>query len=115
MKKIIRQRALELGFDDCRFTHAMPPDHSAEFQKWLSSKQHGEMAYLERNARKRVNPSEVLSGAKSLVVLAASYEKAPFRIPSDETRLSLTDYESRNTNHGIIARYARFTDYHDIL
>lgn len=74
MKEAVRQRARELGFDDCRFTTADPPDHAAQFQTWLAEKQHGEMGYLERNAYKRVNPQEVLPGAKSIIVLAASYE-----------------------------------------
>jgi len=50
----IRQRALELGFDDCRFTTASPPATAPQFKQWLASHQHGEMAYLERNAHKRV-------------------------------------------------------------
>src|SRR5262245_26913217 len=73
MKAEIRRRALELGFDDCRFTRATPPDHAAEFQQWLGEKQHGEMAYLERNAHRRVNPQAVLPEAKSIITLAASY------------------------------------------
>jgi epoxyqueuosine reductase QueG len=30
MKAAIRQRALELGFDDCRFTTAAPPASAEE-------------------------------------------------------------------------------------
>ena len=72
MREAVRQRARELGFDDCRFTTADAPEHAVQFQSWLATKQHGEMGYLERNAHKRVNPQEVLSGARSIVVLAAS-------------------------------------------
>ena len=73
MKEAVRQRARELGFDDCHFTTANPPDHAAEFQNWLAQNQHGEMNYLQRNAHKRVNPQEVLPGAKSIIALAVSY------------------------------------------
>jgi epoxyqueuosine reductase len=104
MKETVRQRARELGFDDCRFTTAEAPDHAAEFEKWLAQKHHGEMGYLERNAYKRVNPLEVLPEARSIVVLAASYTDAPSPI-----------HPTPNTQHGIIARYARFKDYHDVL
>ena len=76
MKENIRQRAHELGFDDCRFTTADAPDHAVEFEKWIAQKHHGEMGYLERNAHKRVNPQKVLPGARSVVVLAASYAEA---------------------------------------
>ncbi len=74
MKAAIRQRALELGFDDCRFTSAAAPASAAKFQDWLTEKKHGEMAWLERNAEKRVEPQRVLAGAKSVIVLATSYE-----------------------------------------
>ena len=96
MKEKIRQRALELGFDDCRFTTAAVPASAEQFQNWLAEKQHGEMNWLERNAEKRIKPQKVLSGAKSVIVLAASYE-------------------IKNQKSGGVARYARFDDYHDIL
>ncbi len=103
MKKKIRQRALELGFDDCRFTTANPPESAEKFQQWLATKRHGEMNYLERNAHKRVQPQEVLRDAKSIITLAVSYD-------SSDSRFMIHDSRS-----GIIARYARFTDYHDII
>lgn len=116
MKDAIRQRALELGFDDCRFTTAQPPDHAAQFQHWIAEKNHGEMTWLERNAAKRVNPQNVLSGAKSIIVLAASY------VASDECRVTGDDQHADGTRHSSpitrpasIARYARYDDYHDIL
>ena len=73
MKEKIRQRALELGFDDCRFTTAAAPTSAGQFQNWLAGKQHGEMTWLERTASKRVDPQQVLPGAKSIICLAASY------------------------------------------
>ena len=98
MKSAIFQRALQLGFDDCRFTTARPPAHAAQFQGWLQAGQHGEMDYLARNAHKRIDPSLVLSAAKTIITLAASYTPPP----------------SANAA-GEIARYARYGDYHDIL
>ncbi|MCI0745313.1 MAG: tRNA epoxyqueuosine(34) reductase QueG [Verrucomicrobia subdivision 3 bacterium] len=96
MKAQIQQRARELGFDDCRVTTARPPDHSAHFKRWLDSRYHGEMAYLERNAHQRLDPGQVLSGVRSIISLAASYHIA-------------------RQESGPVARYARFTDYHDVL
>lgn len=103
MKGTIRQRARELGFDDCRFTTAAPPESAPDFSQWLAEKHHGDMGWLERNAEKRLDPQKVLPGAKSLIVLAASYE----------IKNQKTEIESRKS--GVIARYARFTDYHDVL
>ncbi len=103
MKERIRQRAHDLGFDDCRFTTAAPPIHAAEFQKWLAQDQHGEMTWLQRNAHKRVEPQQVLPGAKSVIALVISYVQSP------KSRA-----QSRDT-FGVVARYAQFTDYHDVL
>jgi epoxyqueuosine reductase len=118
MKKEVRQRAQELGFDDCRFTTADPPAHAAEFQNWLAQNNHGEMSYLERNAHKRVDPGEVLPGAKSVVVLATSYHLDEFGMTNDECRGERGRADSiRHPSFVIpqIARYARFKDYHDVL
>ena len=85
MKAAIRQRALELGFDDCRFTTAAAPASAEQFQNWLAEKNHGEMAWLERNAPKRIDPQKVLPGAKSVIVLAASYANRTDRGDSPAT------------------------------
>jgi epoxyqueuosine reductase len=103
MKSAIRQRAVELGFDDCRFTTAEPPASAEPFQDWLAQKKHGEMNWLERNADKRVEPQKVLPGMKSVIGLAASYKT--------ETQ----NFENENWKSGMVARYAQFTDYHDVL
>jgi len=118
MKAVLRQRALELGFDDCRITTATAPGSGPRFTQWLAERQHGEMAYLERTAPKRVDPQQVLPGARSVILLAASYvlegqgapeaNQAP--APSD------TQHAPRTTPlSGLVARYARYRDYHDLL
>ncbi|MGV3773618.1 MAG: tRNA epoxyqueuosine(34) reductase QueG [Verrucomicrobiales bacterium] len=115
MKELIRQRAVELGFDACRFTTAEPPDHAAKLEAWLEAGHHGEMGYLARNAFKRVDPNQVLPGAKSMITLATSYW--PARCDSEAA-----EAVSRNGSHpekasfkGVVARYAQYDDYHLIL
>jgi epoxyqueuosine reductase len=103
MRIAIRQRARELGFEECRFTGAAAPQTAENFQDWLALDRHGEMTWLQRNAEKRVDPQRVLPGAKSVVVLAASYD-CKARKP-----------EGKNQHPGVVARYARFDDYHDVL
>jgi epoxyqueuosine reductase len=103
MKEKIRQRALELGFDDCRFTTASAPASAGQFQKWLAQNNHGEMSWLERNAQRRMDPQKVLPEAKSVVCLAASYEVSNFKS------------QIANPKSGVVARYARFDDYHEVL
>jgi epoxyqueuosine reductase len=114
MKAAIRQQALELGFDDCRFTTADSPRSAEQFQKWVAEKQYGEMAWLERNAAKRLDPQKVLAGARSVICLAASY--AADRSAGGPPASSLKNMRtSRPRSFGTIARYARFADYHDVL
>jgi epoxyqueuosine reductase len=103
MKETIRRRALELGFDDCRFTNANPPASAGQFQKWLVGKRHGEMTWLERTALKRIEPQKVLPCAKSIIALAATCH-------SESPRSKVP-----NPKSGVVARYARFADYHDVL
>ena len=102
-RQAIRQRAAELGFDDCRFTTATPPASAEKFQGWLAGKQNGEMAWLERNAEKRIEPQKVLAEAKSLIALAVSYQ-----VENPQSAI-------RNPQSGVVARYAQFKDYHDVI
>jgi epoxyqueuosine reductase len=117
MKAAIRQRAAELGFDDCHFTTAGAPAGAEQFQRWLGQKYHGEMSWLERTAEKRADPQKVLPGARSIIVLAASYEtqNQPSTLRPD--RVGTTE-DGSATNHrqsGVVARYAQFADYHAVL
>jgi len=101
----IKSKALELGFDDCRITSAAAPESADKLRAWLEAGRHGAMGYLERNAEKRADPQLVLEGARSIVTLAAAYSKFrrdPRRNPKARPRPT-------------IARYARYTDYHDVL
>ena len=102
-KEAIRTRAIELGFDDARFTSADPPASSRYLTQALEEGRHGEMAWLARNAEKRTNPQQVLTGAQTILTLAVSYYRA-----------TGTDFDAQ-ANLGIVARYARHTDYHDVL
>jgi len=102
-KSDVLQRALQLGFDDCRFTTARPPEHAAQFQRWLQAGLHGQMDYLARNAHKRIDPDLVLAGAKTIITLAASYTTPP------------ADGPPSSGATGDVARYARYSDYHEVL
>ena len=103
MKEVIRQQAHLLGFDACRFTSAAPPESADRLQSWLAEKRHGEMSWIERNAAKRSEPQLVLPQARSLICLAISYHAMPQPLRRD------------NRPSGEVARYACFTDYHDVL
>jgi len=61
------------------------------------------MEYLERNAPKRIKPDLVLADAKSIITLAVSYATA------DSKKFN------ESPSHGLVARYARFDDYHQVI
>jgi epoxyqueuosine reductase len=70
------------------------------------------MSWLERNASKRTDPQKVLSGAKSVIALATSYDGS-----DKKPQTSDAHHSSLITHHfsGVVARYAQFDDYHDVL
>ncbi|MDB4459217.1 tRNA epoxyqueuosine(34) reductase QueG [bacterium] len=101
-KDELRTKALELGFDDCRFTTAAPPENAPHFKKWISDNHHGEMGYIERNGFKRIDPQQVLNNARSIITLAVSYHQDSAEKYQDQTQ-------------GLFARYSRYSDYHDVI
>lgn len=103
LEQTIKQRAAALGFDDCRIANANAPTTARHLQDWLRRGCHGRMGYLERNAQKRVAPSLVLSGVRSVITVATNYYDEPPRQDRAARRL------------GRVARYARYTDYHDVM
>ena len=118
VKIAIRQRAMERGFDICRFTTAATPGHSGQFREWLAAGFHAEMVYLARQADQRTNLQLVLPGVRSVICLAVSYHRdstpegdnAP---PSSGLGPPASGLQSPAS--GQVARYARFPDYHDVL
>jgi epoxyqueuosine reductase len=109
VKAAIQQRARELGFDDCRVTSAAPPAASSHFERWLAEQRHGEMAYLERNAYKRIDPQKVLPGAQSIITLAVAYDGG------DSSAAKPGSAHAVPRPEGVVARYARFSDYHGVI
>jgi epoxyqueuosine reductase len=101
MKETVRRRAIELGFDACRITGPQPPASAGRFLEALDAGRHAGMSWMARNAERRVDPDRVLPGLRSVVALAVSYHgPEPVDVPSGA---------------GIVARYARHADYHDVL
>ncbi len=104
MKTAVIQRAHQLGFDAVRVTSASAPASAAHFRAALAAGRHGEMSWLARNADKRTDPHLVLTGARSIIVLAINYALPPPRsVPPP-------GYPT-----GTVARYAQHADYHEVL
>jgi epoxyqueuosine reductase len=119
----IRQQAAKLGFDACRFAAAEPPQAAGQFREWLAAGFHGTMHYLERTAAKRLEPNTVLPGARSLIVVAAAYGQPvraelaappPLGAPSPVAG-SRASPGLPFLPQGVVARYARHADYHEVV
>jgi epoxyqueuosine reductase len=100
----IRQKALDAGFDAVGIAPAQPSPHAPDYFQWLKEGHHGDMAWLAREPHRRADPTVVLPGAKSVVVVGLSYYVAepPAEVWNDPLR-------------GRIARYAWGRDYHDVM
>lgn len=68
-------------------------------ENWLKKNQHGQMSYMENNFDKRLNPTLLVNGAKSVVSLLLNY------YPS----------ELQNQNSYKISKYAYGQDYHSVI
>jgi epoxyqueuosine reductase len=102
--RLVREKALELGFDLIGAAPAGPAPGAQAFLEWLRAGHAGEMAYLGRDPQRRADPRQVLPGARSVVVAGVSYAalELPREVWQDPVR-------------GRIARYAWGADYHDVL
>ena len=100
----IRAEALAIGFDAVGVARVQAYPHAGAFQEWLRQGMHGEMAYIPRREAERLDPTEVVPGARSIVSVAKLYRTQ--EIPDD-----LRDDSTR----GVISRYAWGDDYHDVM
>jgi len=102
----IRTAGKELGFARVGFAAVDPLElDEARLAAWLSQGWHAEMGYLEGP---RHDPRRLLDGAKTLIAVALAYPASRELVPLRSSALGapLT---------GVIARYARGEDYHDVL
>ena len=71
---LIKQKALQLGFDACGICKAeFAEEHAGYFKQWLDEAYNGEMSYLSKNMEKRCNSSLLVENAKSVIVVALNY------------------------------------------
>jgi len=98
---LIREEAARLGFSFIGIANAALMDVEAtRLEKWLQRGYHGNMAYMENHFDKRTDPTLLVPGAKSVIVLMHNY------FPIEKQK----DPEAPK-----IARYAYGEDYHFVL
>jgi len=102
----IKQQSFRLGFDLVGITDAEAIDdgHVRFFTDWLSRSYAGRLDYMRRNLEKRINPSKLLPGAQSVIVVGLNY--TPPKQDSTKQKTSAA---------GRVAAFAQYEDYHQFI
>lgn len=99
---IIKRLAKDLGFDFCGIAKAeFLEEEAPRLEDWLKRNYHGKMAYMANHFDKRLDPTKLVEGAKTVVSLAYNY------YPAKELHHEADDYK--------IAKYAYGKDYHFVI
>ena len=96
----VKKLAREMGFDFCGISRAEFLEEEAQkLESWLKKDYHGKMTYMENHFDKRLNPTKLVPGAKSVISLVYNY---------------YPDQKQREDTFKI-AKYAYGKDYHFVL
>ena len=97
----IKEKAKEIGFMGIAIAKAEHMDHEAiRLENWLNQNNQGEMSYLENYFDKRVDPTKLVPGSKSVISLMYNY---------------YTDEKQEDPSAPKLAMYAHGKDYHKVV
>jgi epoxyqueuosine reductase len=98
---LIKSIAASLGFSFCGISKAeFLKDEAPQLEEWLKRGYHGKMSYLENHFDKRLDPTLLVPGAKSIVSLIYNY---------------YPEKDLTKTSDLKIAKYAYGEDYHIVV
>lgn len=101
----IREHALRLGFEACGFSRARRlTEEEKRLEEWLNQGRHGSMSWMENHFDKRLDPTLLVPGAKTVISVLMSYNQ-----PDTFRKI---DAEADSPR---ISKYALGQDYHDIM
>ncbi len=99
--QLIKSEAKRLGFLSCGVSKAgFLEEEAPRLEKWLKQNMHGEMQYMENHFDKRLDPTKLVEGSKSVISLLLNY------YPSESQK----DHQAPK-----ISKYAYGTDYHFVI
>ena len=99
--RLIKEKALKFGFQSCGISKAgFLEEEAPHLENWLKNNFHGEMKYMENHFDKRLNPTLLVEGAKSVISLSYNY------FPAQQIE--------SNSNFKI-SKYAYGEDYHEVI
>jgi len=97
---IIKKEAKDLGFLSCGIARAgFLAEEAPKLEQWLAQGRHGKMQYMENHFDKRLDPTLLVPGAKSVVSLLLNYHT------QEKQRVPLAPK---------ISSYAFGQDYHQV-
>lgn len=97
---LIKAEAQRLGFMSCGISKAGFLEKEApRLESWLQAGMHGEMRYMENHFDKRLDPTKLVEGSKSVISLLLNYY--PEKKQGEDTFK--------------ISKYAYGTDYHFVI
>ena len=100
-KRSIVSKAQELGFFYCGFSKAgFLEEEAPRLENWLKKDYQGKMSYMDNHFDKRLDPTKLVPGSKSVISLLFNYA-------SDEVQ---SDAEAPK-----ISKYAYGEDYHFVV
>lgn len=101
ISRTVKAEAARLGFCACGLAPAAPVDaaHAAYVRRWLAAGCQGEMDYLARRLELRLDPRQLVPGARTVVAVALPYAPTAALRPDGYA----------------LARYALGRDYHDVV
>ena len=99
--QLIKQKAEKFGFQSCGISKAeFLEEEAPRLEDWLKNNYHGEMKYMENHFDKRLNPTLLVDGAKSVISLSYNY------FPKEKIE-RLENFK--------ISKYAYGEDYHEVI
>lgn len=100
--QVLKSTAKRLGFDFCGIAKAEFLESEApRLEEWLNRNYQGKMAYLANHFDKRLDPTKLVEGAKTVVSLIYNYYPEK-QLPHQSEDIKL-------------AKYAYGADYHDVI
>ena len=99
--KIIKAEAKRLGFLSCGISKAeFLEEEAPRLERWLHNNMHGNMHYMENHYDKRLDPTLLVEGSKSVISLTYNY---------------YTDAVQQDADAPKISKYAYGVDYHYVI
>lgn len=112
----IKALALEAGFDLAGIASlTTPPPELGKLDAWIGAAYHAGMAWIPKQRDKRLDPTLILPGAKSMLCVALIYNTAhPYSTDAAPAEAGKEGVEAK-PSQAWISRYAWGDDYHAVM